>query len=219
MCVYVYVYIYAHPQTYMCTSAYIHIYILMNKLLKFYMPKLCHQNSVQETVLLITSAAFSTHMVIFLWGGVQMAELFLCICPVIFLSSQDFVSLTIVYRVFTSSTLFLILNQKIHYTSKKQNCGYQSEREGHFKANNKLHAMAKEYHTDFRIVTKSRTDYSKNSLEADELKSNPNKKISAFGTYNKVTVCHLLYKCYHLEQKEIYIKIYMCIISYSQRKL
>lgn len=55
--------------------------------------------------------------------------------------------------------------------------------------------MAKEYHTDFRIVTKSRTDYSKNSLEADKLiKAILIKKISAFGTYNKVTVCHLLYK-------------------------
>lgn len=35
--------------------------------------------------------------------------------------------------------------------------------------NNKLHATAKEYHADFCIVTKSRTDYSKNSLEADKL--------------------------------------------------
>lgn len=46
---------------------------------------------------------------------------------------------------------------------------YHFETGGHLKMNNKLHATAKEYHADFCIVTKSRTDYSKNSLEADKL--------------------------------------------------
>lgn len=54
--------------------------------------------------------------------------------------------------------------------------------------------MAKDYHVDFCIVTKFRTDYSKNSLEADKLIKAILIKISAFCIYNKVTACHLLYK-------------------------
>lgn len=49
-----------------------------------------------------------------------------------------------VYGESTSSTLFLILNLKIHYTSQDQVHGYDSERGGHLKTNNKLHATAKE---------------------------------------------------------------------------
>jgi hypothetical protein len=55
--------------------------------------------------------------------------------------------------------------------------------------------MAKEHCADFCIVTKPRTDYSKNSLEADKhIKAVLRKKFSASCLYNKVTACHLLYK-------------------------
>lgn len=78
-------------------------------------------------------------------------------------------SLTIVNRASTSSTSFSILNLKIYYTSKEQVCEYHSERGGHLKINRKLHATVKEECADFYKVTKCRTDYSKNSLEADKL--------------------------------------------------
>ena len=91
------------------------------------------------------------------------------------------------------------------------------------KTNNKLHAMAKEYHANFCTVTNSRTDYSKNSLEGNKLiKAILIKKISAFYMYSKVTACHLPYKLSLLPlgaEGSVHIKIYTCIILYSQRKL
>lgn len=117
-------------------------------------------------------------------------------------------SLTLGYRVSISSTLFLILYLRTYYTSKKHVRGYHSEPGGHLKTDNKLHARAKEYHADFCIVTKSRADYSKNSLEADMfIKSNPNKKYlhSAYITMLQCVICTINCHYCHLEQKEMYI--------------
>lgn len=83
--------------------------------------------------------------------------------------SWGFMSLSTVYEALASSILFSILHLEINCTSKQQACRYHSEMEGHLKTNTKLHAMAKEYCADFCIVTKLRTYYLKNSLEADKL--------------------------------------------------
>jgi hypothetical protein len=105
-----------------------------------------------------------------------------------------FMSLAIVYKAPISSIPFSSIHLKIYYTCKRQVCR-SSETGGHLKTNSKLHALAKEYCADFCIVTKSRTDYSKNSLEADKLiKAVLRKKNSVSCISCKVTVCHLHYK-------------------------
>lgn len=132
-------------------------------------------------------------------------------------------SSAIVYEAPTSSILFSALHLIINSTSKKQICRDHFET-GHLKTNDKLHAMAKEDCADFCIVTKPRTDSSKNSLEADKLiKAVLRKKYLYFAYIAKLQcVTSIINRhYYHSEQKEMYIykDIYMCIILYSQRKL
>lgn len=117
-------------------------------------------------------------------------------------------SLAIVYEATTSSILFSTLHLKINGTSKQGICRDHFEMGGRLKTNNKLHAMAKEDCADFCIVTKPRTDSSKNSLGADKLiKAVLRKKILYFANIAKLQrVTSIINRhYYHSEQKEMYI--------------
>lgn len=117
-------------------------------------------------------------------------------------------SLAIVYKAPVSSISLSSLHLKIYHTSKGRVCR-SSETGGHLKANSKLHALAKEYCADFCIVTKSRTDYSKNSLEADKLiKAVLRKKKTLYLAYIaklRCVTCAINRHYYYSEQKGMYI--------------
>lgn len=114
----------------------------------------------------------------------------------------------IVYEAPTSSILFSALHIKINGRSKQRIRRDHFETGGRLKTNDKLHTMAKEDCADFRIVTKPRTDSSKNSLEADKLiKAVLRKKFLYLAYIAKLQcVTSIINRhYYHLEQKEMYI--------------